>query len=832
MKTVINFNTSIKASVKVTFKTSSVIKNEKIKYFFLVENNSRIENTEKGLKQNWSSLRVDKYSSKNKKKEKDLRIKNIRVPSKKASKRYRILSNNYPRLKSKRQLEWNKLYILNSQKTFENMQNKITLLDNTEGLNNIGNTINKIDNLTTISKEDNYLRKPQYINTLYKDKEYAQINKEYITFINNKTNMQKHNTLKQFKKHENNGEINRQYISYAINAKKTSTIKKVITYTKTEVKSGKAYSNLISFGMPGYLVNINPKEKLLFKDMKTGDIEDNNKLLRKKDNIILPSNKLIDLTKNIAEAENCNYLKMLTKLDNTLRKESNKVIHFNKQTRELYNKQQIMFLSNKNQNVQIKENNLFLDKQGNKANDIENISTFVTNKDNKKVYILYENQITNLYLEKAKVYKMPGTFYNFKIEKQLRDIYNNIFLINHNYGLFKNKNTNNGISKINRVFTNSKYNTSISKIARVRRDTHTSKEGKGTIYFPDFQDLVFGDNMIIEDKAKYVKGLSDEGNQIVTLPLENPIDLYSDIAKDYLDVDVSIMQFAMNTMYSIWKENIYAYATSRADKSIESILKRTEKYIREKLSYDEEATKHIDKTLKLMGWLSEAAILSNSDYELTYVTEDGKIDYAHKNFGNLNKNILNIQNLEINDDYLLATKVPGTDSMFEFRVNQEYDIRMTFKAYMVHQGVLVITIGNKEYKYLGTEKVYHDIDVTIPKEVKKVSIVFYFDNEDSTIEIASFKVEKMFNVDFNIKYLGKLTNSNSIINKTLEVIQNTTDAIEDTVIGVPEDYVSKEDAITNSIQVSYMINSFIHYMYMHHNNKCKGKRLTIKKGEN
>ena len=170
--------------------------------------------------------------------------------------------------------------------------------------------------------------------------------------------------------------------------------------------------------------------------------------------------------------------------------------------------------------------------------------------------------------------------------------------------------------------------------------------------------------------------------------------------------------------------------------------------------------------------------------------------------------------------------------MFEFRVNQEYDIRMTFKAYMVHQGVLVITIGNKEYKYLGTEKVYHDIDVTIPKEVKKVSIVFYFDNEDSTIEIASFKVEKMFNVDFNIKYLGKLTNSNSIINKTLEVIQNTTDAIEDTVIGVPEDYVSKEDAITNSIQVSYMINSFIHYMYMHHNNKCKGKRLTIKKGEN
>ncbi|UDN60668.1 hypothetical protein [Clostridioides sp. ES-W-0016-02] len=366
--------------------------------------------------------------------------------------------------------------------------------------------------------------------------------------------------------------------------------------------------------------------------------------------------------------------------------------------------------------------------------------------------------------------------------------------------------------------------------------------GVATEYFPDFvvidgskdelilpksgfdyniyKDKIFGDNLIITDKDKYVKKYTQAGNQIIELPIENPVDYFANIAIDVINIDVSVMKYVLDTLYNQWRHNIYRYAGIEPEKAIKDLIDSTMKYIGGKYYWDRCKIPHLERTLKLFLWYAEMSILCNSEYEVVYIREDCKIDYSNKTLGNLEKNILHIDNLELTDDFVLSSKKKGVSSKLKFKVNQEFDLQLKFKAYMENRGVLEIHIGEEIYTFLGDEKPSYNIDLKIPKEVKDVEILFFYDNEESFIDIAAFRIKDMFNKSVKIKYIGKLGKTNKTVEYLINMLNIAGESIEDTQVKL---------GIQNSVQVAYALDTFKDYMFKHHNNKEKGKRRVIKK---
>ncbi|AXU72314.1 TPA: hypothetical protein ACG3PH_000242 [Clostridioides difficile] len=380
----------------------------------------------------------------------------------------------------------------------------------------------------------------------------------------------------------------------------------------------------------------------------------------------------------------------------------------------------------------------------------------------------------------------------------------------------------------------------LSKLATYKNDD--GYFGVATEYFPEFvvidgsedellipkngfdyniyKDKIFGDNLIIIDKGKYVKKYTQEGNQIIELPIENPVDYFANIAIEVINIDVSVMKYVLDTLYNQWRHNIYRYAGIEPEKAIKDLLDSTMKYIGEKYYWDRCKIPHLERTLKLFLWYSEMSILCNSEYEVVYVREDCEIDYSNKTLGNLEKNILCIDNLELTDDFVLSSREKGVNAKLKFKVNQEFDLQLKFKAYMENSGVLEIHIGEDIHTFLGDEKPSHNIDLKIPKEVKEVEILFFYDNEESFIDIAVFKIKDMFNKSVNIKYLGKLGKTNKTVEYLIDMLTIAGESIEDTQVKL---------GIQNSVQVAYALDTFKDYMFKHHDNKEKGKRRVIKK---
>lgn len=335
-----------------------------------------------------------------------------------------------------------------------------------------------------------------------------------------------------------------------------------------------------------------------------------------------------------------------------------------------------------------------------------------------------------------------------------------------------------------------------------------------------YKDKIFGDNLIILDKDKYVKKYTQAGNQVIELPIENPVDYFANIAIDVINIDVSVMKYVLDTLYNQWRHNIYRYAGIEPEKAIKDLIDSTMKYIGEKYYWDRCKIPHLERTLKLFLWYAEMSILCNSEYEVVYIREDCEIDYSKKTLGNLEKNILYIDNLVLTDDFVLSSQEKGVNSGLKFKVNQEFDLQLKFKAYMENSGVLEIHIGEAIYTFLGDEKPSYNIDLTILKEIKEVEILFFYDNEESFIDIAVFKIKDMFNKSVNIKYLGKLGKTNKTVEYLIDMLTIAGESIEDTQVKL---------GIQNSVQVAYALDTFKDYMFKHHDNKEKGRRRVIRK---
>lgn len=345
--------------------------------------------------------------------------------------------------------------------------------------------------------------------------------------------------------------------------------------------------------------------------------------------------------------------------------------------------------------------------------------------------------------------------------------------------------------------------------------------------YKKYEDLVFLENLNVS--PKYLKGFTDDGDPIINLPLENPVTYFSNIAVNFISVDVRIMRKVLELLYNNWRRNIHRFAGVDPSKAMNKILEDTHSDIKEWYTSrtDVDRVIHAERSLKLFAWYCEMAILSHADYSIKYTRANAVFDFWSElpSFSidkkevvkGLNRDeIIKFSNFHYNDTkpYIVGSK-PGALATLEIsNVPQSCDTLLTFKAFIMGSGKLKVSTYNNAYDFVCKR---NDVSITLPSDNNSFAITFIPSDDTSFVDISQFKILNRYNIDYELDYTGKVSNVNFTIQYILDVMTITGDSIEDA-----------SPVLKSSAPLAYALEKFKEYMEIHHNSKYKGKRLTIR----
>lgn len=346
--------------------------------------------------------------------------------------------------------------------------------------------------------------------------------------------------------------------------------------------------------------------------------------------------------------------------------------------------------------------------------------------------------------------------------------------------------------------------------------------------YSTYKNEVFGTNLTIN--PKYIKGITEEGNPIINVPIENPIKYYTDIAKEYIDVDVVIMRKVLELLYKNWRKNIHRHAGLEPTKAINNILEITHKDLLEFYTSvtDKNRIKHAERSLKLFAWYCEMGLLSNSDKEVVYKKSNGVFDFWNElphygiddkvTYKGISKDeVTDFTNFTYSDENkFILSSLPGQNaSMAISNMPQVIETNLKFKAYVLGKGVLRVSVDSRVYTY--SERV-NIVDVPLPSDRNEIKIRFFPSNEASSLDIAEFVINNRYNDSYELVYTGKVKNMNYTLQYVLDFMSIAGDSIEEV-----------QPVLKSTAQLAYALDRFKEYMEIHHDNKFKGKRLTVRK---
>lgn len=346
--------------------------------------------------------------------------------------------------------------------------------------------------------------------------------------------------------------------------------------------------------------------------------------------------------------------------------------------------------------------------------------------------------------------------------------------------------------------------------------------------YSTYKNEIFNTNLTIN--PKYIKGITEEGNPIINVPIENPIRYYTDIAKEYIDVDVVIMRKVLELLYKNWRKNIHRHAGLEPTKAINNILEITHKDLLEFYTSvtDKNRIKHAERSLKLFAWYCEMGMLSNSDKEVVYKRSNGVFGFWNElpHYGIDDKvtykgissdEVTDFTNFTYNDENkFILSSLPGQNaSMAISNMPQVIETNLKFKAYILGKGVLRVSVDSRVYTY--SEKI-NIIDIPLPSDGNEIKIRFFPSNEASSLDIAEFIIKNRYNDSYELVYTGKVKNMNYTLQYVLDFMSIAGDSIEEV-----------QPVLKSTAQLAYALDRFKEYMEIHHDNKFKGKRLTVRK---
>lgn len=337
--------------------------------------------------------------------------------------------------------------------------------------------------------------------------------------------------------------------------------------------------------------------------------------------------------------------------------------------------------------------------------------------------------------------------------------------------------------------------------------------------YKDFEDIIFDkENMIPKNPVQAI----DENTFVAKFPIRHPIPDYSEIGIVYLDVETDIMYEIFLKFYRIWQAKIFEFGTMTMTQSVSLIMEYMYAWIVE--YFPNNKLKQALRVFRLIRWYGETSIIQNSQYIITYEYETLE--------SKLNTGACLVPNdLDINDSMFVDA------SLGVIRNNPIY-----IGSYSAH---VTFTINNKKNtsftfslsNTVGSVNIYINDELVDIVSTSALNLTYelLYTGEENTV-----KIEKTAANNLNgIFYIGNIKIPNGTFkdlsiefDPTLKVGNKPLNEIAQKMINYANLYENREEIYDivrkGNLGIQETYKRLQEYWEIHHQNKIKGKRLTIK----
>ena len=379
-----------------------------------------------------------------------------------------------------------------------------------------------------------------------------------------------------------------------------------------------------------------------------------------------------------------------------------------------------------------------------------------------------------------------------------------------------------------------------------------------------YESLIYDKNTFTP--KNYIK-LNEDGSFIAKLPIEHPIknltlenpDVYRDyeisekyshlydednmdsslIAMQYIDIPSELMRDIYLAFFKIWYANIFKFGNMQMVDSLRLMLKYIYTHIIETYS----GTKYFREALRVfrqIRWFGEKSILNNARYIVKPVFKDYdangdlvnnicKVPYNAKNF--------TIDNLRRGFELIYSS---NPNYSLEFTITNKSTIILNINIAVTNCDVDVYINDIYQGNIDGSsgrvkEKLEYSIDKRVKinsetnkKEILANKIKFVVNNVDivgqsSEVLLANIKVHNYEFSHLSIDYDPELRSGNVPMDEIVKKMIIFANMCDDDMINEAYQQYRK-----GNLGISELYKELVNYWELHHQNKIKGKRLTIK----
>ena len=333
--------------------------------------------------------------------------------------------------------------------------------------------------------------------------------------------------------------------------------------------------------------------------------------------------------------------------------------------------------------------------------------------------------------------------------------------------------------------------------------------------YSSFEDVIFDkENMIPKNPIKII----DDNTFIAKYPIKHPIPNWEEVGIAYIDVPSELMRALFMKFYQIWYANIFKFGNMTMTSSLTLMLEYMYSYIVTNYS----GTVYLDSALRifrLIRWFGETSVMHNAQYRITCEYEDLK--------SNLQTGVCMIKN-ELTGFYIdkklsvLSTEstLIGYDAYIKLYAMNKVESQISFSVSFTGGNLEVyindelVDIIYKNYAHVSYELPIAEIQNEIVLKRSGRNNIGYCYVGNIIITNGTYK---SLNIDYDPDLKAGNMPLNDVVNKMV-ILAN-----------MYEDEKQMFDQFRRgNLAVSELYKRLENYWELHHANKIKGKRLTIK----
>lgn len=348
--------------------------------------------------------------------------------------------------------------------------------------------------------------------------------------------------------------------------------------------------------------------------------------------------------------------------------------------------------------------------------------------------------------------------------------------------------------------------------------------------YEDFEELIFNKTTM---KPRNPIQVIDTNTWVAKLPVKHPLperknigNVYTGVIREnYFGIRTSIMHQVYLEFYTLWQSHIFEFAPMTMTQSLKKMLEYLYSYILD--NYNDTQLPEALRVYHQIRWFGECAVLNNSQYIISIERDNLK--------SNLQTGGCSIPNNLNSQDTMYIDSTPGICAI---RNNEAYigSDRAYVEFYLkTHANT---TIRFDLINTIGSVNIYIDDTLVDTLSTSKIGALYELNYTGETITV---RIEKTRENNLNNKfYICNIIVANESY-KDLSVEFDPTlkagNAPMDEIAKKMIQYANSFDDFTEAYEhikkanlgVSVTMNQMNEYWEKHHQDKLKGKRLTIKK---